>query len=222
MRKFTVGICMVILAGALTACGAGTKEASLAESIETEAAETVSSEAAEEEIAEETSSAAEEASSAAEEASNAEEASSAEETPNAEETGYVSGTLTSLGTETLGLTLEDGTEMEFSMGSTVLDTEADLTEGLTVMVSYQETEAGFEALYLTDAPTVTGEVVDGTMASVRIRLEDGTEMLFDKQEANVNLKDGLVIGNQITVAYRENGDSAESGFYLAVMIRDAD
>ena len=222
MRKFTVGICMVILAGTLTACGAGTQESSPAESIETEAAETVSSEAAEEEIAEETSSAAEEASSTAEEASNAEEASSAEETPNAEETGYVSGTLTSLGTETLGLTLEDGTEMEFSMGSTVLDTEADLTEGLTVTVSYQETEAGFEALYLTDAPTVTGEVVDGTMASVRIRLEDGTEMLFDKQEANVDLKDGLVIGNQITVAYRENGDSAESGFYLAVMIRDAD
>ena len=108
------------------------------------------------------------------------------------------------------------------MGSTVLDTEADLTEGLTVTVSYQETEAGFEALYLTDAPTVTGEVVDGTMASVRIRLEDGTEMLFDKQEANVDLNDGLVIGNQITVAYRENGDSAESGFYMAVMIRDAD
>ena len=185
MRKFTVGICIAILAGALTACGAGTKEASLAESIETEAAETVSSEAA-------------------------------------EETGYVSGTLTSLGTETLGLTLEDGTEMEFSMGSAVLDTEADLAEGLTVTVSYQETEAGFEALYLTDAPTVTGEVVDGTMASVQIRLEDGTEMLFDKQEANVNLKDGLVIGNRITVAYRENGDSAESGFYLAVMIRDAD
>ena len=185
MRKFTVGICMVILAGALTACGAGTQESSPAESIETEAAETASSEAA-------------------------------------EETGYVSGTLTSLGTETLGLTLEDGTEMEFSMESTVLDTEADLTEGLTVTVSYQETEAGFEALYLTDAPTVTGEVVDGTMASVRIRLEDGTEMLFDKQEANVNLKDGLVIGNRITVAYRENGDSAESGFYMAVMIRDAD
>lgn len=185
MRKFTVGICMVILAGALTACGAGTQESSPAESIETEAAETVSSEAA-------------------------------------EETGYVSGTLTSLGTETLGLTLEDGTEMEFSMESTVLDTEADLTEGLTVTVSYQETEAGFEALYLTDAPTVTGEVVDGTMASVQIRLEDGTEMLFDKQEANVDLKDGLVIGNQITVAYRENGDSAESGFYMAVMIRDAD
>ena len=42
------------------------------------------------------------------------------------------------------------------------------------------------------------------------------------QEANVDLKDGLVIGNQITVAYRENGDSAESGFYMAVMIRDAD
>ena len=222
MRKFTVGICMVILAGALTACGAGTQESSPAESIETEAAETVSSEAAEEETAEETSSAAEEASSTAEEASNAEEASSAEETPNAEETGYVSGTLTSLGTETLGLTLEDGTEMEFSMESTVLDTEADLTEGLTVTISYQETEAGFEALYLTDAPTVTGEVVDGIMASVRIRLEDGTEMLFDKQEANVDLKDGLVIGNQITVAYRENGDSAESGFYMAVMIRDAD
>lgn len=222
MRKFTVGICMVILAGALTACGAGTQESSPAESIETEAAETVSSEAAEEEIAEETSSAAEETSSAAEEAASTEETSSAEETSNAEETGYVSGTLTSLGTETLGLTLEDGTEMEFSMGSTVLDTEADLTEGLTVTVSYQETEAGFEALYLTDAQTVTGEVVDGTMASVRIRLEDGTEMLFDKQEANVDLKDGLVIGNQITVAYRENGDSAESGFYLAVMIRDAD
>lgn len=219
MRKFTVGICMVILAGALTACGAGTQESSPAESIETEAAETVSSEAAEEEI---TGEAAEEASSTAEEASNAEEASSAEETPNAEETGYVSGTLTSLGTETLGLTLEDGTEMEFSMGSAVLDTEADLTEGLAVTVSYQETEAGFEALYLTDAPTVTGEVVDGTMASVQIRLEDGTEMLFDKQEANVNLKDGLVIGNRITVAYRENGDSAESGFYMAVMIRDAD
>ena len=212
MRKFTVGICMVILAGALTACGAGTQESSPAESIETEAAETVSSEAAEEENTGE----------AAEEAASTEETSSAEETSNAEETGYVSGTLTSLGTETLGLTLEDGTEMEFSMGSTVLDTEADLTEGLTVTVSYQETEAGFEALYLTDAPTVTGEVVDGTMASVRIRLEDGTEMLFDKQEANVDLKDGLVIGNRITVAYRENGDSAESGFYLAVMIRDAD
>ena len=209
MRKFTVGICMVILAGALTACGAGTQESSPAESIETEAAESASSEAAEE-------------TSSTEEASNAEEASSAEETSSMEETGYVSGTLTSLGTETLGLTLEDGTEMEFSMGSTVLDTEADLTEGLTVTVSYQETEAGFEALYLTDAQTVTGEVVDGTMASVRIRLEDGTEMLFDKQEANVDLKDGLVIGNQITVAYRENGDSAESGFYLAVMIRDAD
>lgn len=219
MRKFTVGICMVILAGALTACGAGTQESSPAESIETEAAETVSSEAAEEEI---TGEAAEETSSAAEEAASTEETSSAEETSNAEETGYVSGTLTSLGTETLGLTLEDGTKMEFSMESTVLDTEADLTEGLTVTVSYQETEAGFEALYLTDAPTVTGEVVDGTMASVRIRLEDGTEMLFDKQEANVDLKDGLVIGNQITVAYRENGDSAESGFYLAVMIRDAD
>ena len=211
MRKFTVGICMVILAGALTACGAGTQESSPAESIETEAAE--------EEI---TGEAAEETSSAAEEAASTEETLSAEETSNAEETGYVSGTLTSLGTETLGLTLEDGTEMEFSMGSTVLDTEADLTEGLTVTVSYQETEAGFEALYLTDAPTVTGEVVDGTMASVQIRLEDGTEMLFDKQEANVNLKDGLVIGNRITVAYRENGNSAESGFYLAVMIRDAD
>ncbi len=211
MRKFTVGICIAILAGALTACGAGTKEASLAESIETEAAE--------EETAGE---AAEETSSAAEETASTEEMSNAEETLSAEETGYVSGTLTSLGTETLGLTLEDGTEMEFSMGSAVLDTEADLTEGLAVTVSYQETEAGFEALYLTDAPTVTGEVVDGTMASVQIRLEDGTEMLFDKQEANVNLKDGLVIGNQITVAYRENGDSAESGFYMAVMIRDAD
>ena len=167
MRKFTVGICMVILAGALTACGAGTQESSPAESIETEAAETASSEAA-------------------------------------EETGYASGTLTSLGTETLGLTLEDGTEMEFSMESTVLDTEADLTEGLTVTVSYQETEAGFEALYLTDAQYSQNFDIKGT------------------QEANVDLKDGLVIGNQITVAYRENGDSAESGFYMAVMIRDAD
>ena len=77
MRKFTVGICMVILAGALTACGAGTQESSPAESIETEAAETVSSEAAEEETAGE---AAEETSSAAEETASTEEMSNAEET----------------------------------------------------------------------------------------------------------------------------------------------
>ena len=51
-----------------------------------------------------------------------------------EETAYVAGTLTAVGTETLGLPLEDGTEMEFSMGSAVLDTEADLTEGLAVMI----------------------------------------------------------------------------------------
>ena len=84
-----------------------------------------------------------------------------------------------MSSDSLSLETEDGETMEFGMREVVLDTEADLTKGLFVTVSYEEKEDTRTALYLTDAPLVTGEVVDGTMGSVRIRLEDGTEMNFD-------------------------------------------
>lgn len=202
---------MVILAGALAACGKQTETARTQE-------ETELTGSAPEEMGD--------AGSAPEETGDAgsmpvEMEESMLERIAERESGYVSGTILTLSFDSLSLETEDGDQMEFGLREALLDTEADLTEGLFVTISYEVQGEERLALYLTDAPLVTGEVVDGTMGAVRIRLEDGTEMNFDKQEASVKLKEGLLIGNRITVAYRSAGDSAESGFYRALWIRDA-
>lgn len=192
---------MVILAGALAACGKQTETARTQEETEL------------------TGSAPEETGDA--DSMPVEMEESMLEHIAERESGYVCGTILTLSFDSLSLETEDGDQMEFGLREALLDTEADLTEGLFVTISYEVQGEERLALYLTDAPLVTGEVVDGTMGAVRIRLEDGTEMNFDKQEASVKLKEGLLIGNRITVAYRSAGDSAESGFYRALWIRDA-
>ena len=220
-KKAAAGICVLALSGMLAACGnqAGTVQPGEGtETSENMAADTGNNGNVPEE--------AKGSGSEPEEAGNtgsipAEKEKTGLEDLAARESGYISGTISAMSSDSLSLETEDGETMEFGMREVVLDTEADLTEGLFVTVNYEEKEDTRTALYLTDAPLVTGEVVDGTMGSVRIRLEDGTEMNFDKQEASVNLEEGLLIGNQITVAYRSVGDSQESGFYRALWIRDA-
>lgn len=49
--------------------------------------------------------------------------------------------------------------------------------------------------------TISGEVTDGTNSSIRIKAEDGKEYTFTKDGAKTDLKDGIIIGNQVTIEY---------------------
>lgn len=53
-----------------------------------------------------------------------------------------------------------------------------------------------------DVEKVTGSVVDGTMYTLIVRLEDGTLRIFTKENADVNLSQGLLIDSTVTVYYR--------------------
>lgn len=67
---------------------------------------------------------------------------------------------------------------------------------------------------------ITGEVIDAAMNTVIIRTEGGVDLIFSKEDAEIDLKDGLVIGNLITIEYTGNIEGNDASSAKAVKISD--
>lgn len=64
-----------------------------------------------------------------------------------------------------------------------------------------ETTEESEAAEQEETKTITGEILDAAMNTVIIRTEDGVDLIFSKEDAESDLKDGLVIGNSVVIEY---------------------
>ena len=49
--------------------------------------------------------------------------------------------------------------------------------------------------------TVQGILVDAAMNTVRIQTDGGAQLAFGTEDAEKNVKDGLILGNLVTIAY---------------------
>lgn len=52
-----------------------------------------------------------------------------------------------------------------------------------------------------ETKTITGEILDAAMNTIIIRTEDGVGLIFSKEDAESDLKDGLKIGNSVVIEY---------------------
>lgn len=52
-----------------------------------------------------------------------------------------------------------------------------------------------------ETKTITGEILDAAMNTIIIRTEDGADLIFSKEDAESDLKDGLKIGNSVVIEY---------------------
>lgn len=52
-----------------------------------------------------------------------------------------------------------------------------------------------------ETKTITGEILDAAMNTIIIRTEDGVDLIFSKEDAESDLKDGLKIGNSVVIEY---------------------
>lgn len=68
---------------------------------------------------------------------------------------------------------------------------------------------------------ITGEVIDAAMNTVIIRTEDGADLIFSKEDAEIDLNDGFVIGNLITIEYTGKIEGNDASLAKAVKISDA-
>lgn len=82
--------------------------------------------------------------------------------------------------------------------------QAKLYNGMAVKLD--EVKQGFEITAVSSSSSeelvyVDGVLQDGTMNTITIQTDDGKELLFDKEGAEVNIADGLIIGDRLRVYY---------------------
>lgn len=68
--------------------------------------------------------------------------------------------------------------------------------------------------------TVTGTVTDAATSSVTIKTQDGAELAFMTDGAEISMKDGLLIGDVVSLTY--TGTIAETDTSAAVVVRMTD
>lgn len=85
-----------------------------------------------------------------------------------------------------------------SAESTAGIAETTVTAAATVPETVPETTAD---AVKEEVKTVTGEIIDAAMNTIIIRTEDGTDLILGKEDAETDLKDGLLIGNSVVVEY---------------------
>lgn len=85
-----------------------------------------------------------------------------------------------------------------SAESTAGIAETTVTAAATVPETVPETTADAD---IEEVKTVTGEIIDAAMNTIIIRTEDGTDLILGKEDAETDLKDGLLIGNSVVVEY---------------------
>lgn len=52
-----------------------------------------------------------------------------------------------------------------------------------------------------ETKTIEGEIIDAAMSTIIIKTEDGAELIFSKEDAEADLKDGLIVGNFVVLEY---------------------
>lgn len=90
---------------------------------------------------------------------------------------------------------EETSSAEITIAVMTEETSAMVETTVETTVENSETEESAEV------KTITGEVLDGAMNTIIIKTEDGTELIFSKEDAETDLEDGLVIGSFVVIEY---------------------
>lgn len=98
------------------------------------------------------------------------------------------------------------------------------TESVTEsdMETKVETDADTGADTEAEIQTITGEVLDAAMNTVVIKTDDGQELIFGKEDAETDFKDGLLIGNYIMIEYTGEIDGTDTSGTRVIKITDAE
>lgn len=149
MKKIAAGLCILLAAGMVTACGGKkTEQTTAAEAATTTAAEVTM--AAEVATAAGTSSPTLESATALELSTETPEAVNEEVSADAEIT-TVSGEIKAVGMSSITIVTEGGEELSFLKEGTEVDVADGLQEGMFVTITYKNTEEGQAAAFITDA-----------------------------------------------------------------------
>lgn len=89
-----------------------------------------------------------------------------------------------------------------SVNETPSAEETTTTEAVAETTTEPETpEESEETAEPEETKTITGEILDAAMNTIIIRTEDGVDLIFSKEDAESDLKDGLKIGNSVVIEY---------------------
>lgn len=89
-----------------------------------------------------------------------------------------------------------------SVNETPSTEETTTTEAVAETTTEPETtEESEETAEPEETKTITGEILDVAMNTIIIRTEDGVDLIFSKEDAESDLKDGLKIGNSVVIEY---------------------
>lgn len=127
MKKIAAGLCILLAAGMVTACGGKKTE-------QTTAAEVTTT-----------------AETALELSTEASKTADAEAEAEDTETATVSGEIKAVGMSSITIVTEGGEELSFLKEGTEVDVADGLQEGMFVTITYKNTEEGQIATFITDA-----------------------------------------------------------------------
>ena len=85
--------------------------------------------------------------------------------------------------------------------------------------SKEDTDAAAEAA---EEKQITGTVVDAAMNSIIIRTDDGRDLSFSKEDAETDLKDGLLLDIKVTITYTGEIDGDDATGAKVIRITDAE
>lgn len=89
-----------------------------------------------------------------------------------------------------------------SVNETPSAEETTTTEAVAETTTEPETpEESEETAEPEETKTIAGEILDAAMNTIIIRTEDGVDLIFSKEDAESDLKDGLKIGNSVVIEY---------------------
>lgn len=202
MKRLTVTMAAILLVASMSACG-GKKEAVPTEPVTTAATEP--------------------------------EITTAPETTLAAtgESKTIIGEILDAAMNTIIIRTEDGKDLIFGKEDAETDLENGLVIGNSVIIEYtgeidgtnaSETKVLKISDHAAESMTITGEVLDGSMNTIMIKIEDGKELTFDTVDAETDYKDGLLIGNSVAIEYTGeiNGTDVSGATVLKISDYKAD
>ena len=85
-----------------------------------------------------------------------------------------------------------------------------------------EEETADETADPAEEKEITGTVVDAARNSIIIRTDDGQELSFSKEDAETDLKDGLLLDMKVTIVYTGEIDGNDASGAKVIRITDAE
>ncbi|RGZ00101.1 hypothetical protein [Clostridium sp. AM58-1XD] len=113
------------------------------------------------------------------------------------------------------------TETETTVETTKAAAETETKEPEMTSVSTEESESESADADEKNEKKITGTVIDAAMNSIIIKTDDGEELAFSKEDAKVELKDGLLIGIEVTLTYTGEIKDGNAADVKVIKITDA-